>query len=131
MRFVPPDDLSVHWEFVEKGLDQVLRLTKEPWTPKDIKHAIREGFASLFVCEDGFLVLQRLKAAWTSDPYVNVWVTWFKPGRAKEKRAELIAFLDDATRQSKCDWWEFGSPREGWVGLGECEKVRTIWRRKV
>lgn len=131
MQFVHADDLSEVWEFVEAGLRHVLSLTHEPWTPRDVKQHIREGWASLYVCDEGFAVLQRRKADWTADPYINVWVLWFQADKARQRRAELIAWLDEMVRQQKCEWWEFGSPRAGWAGLeADCERVKTIWRRR-
>jgi hypothetical protein len=133
VRFVPPDELSSVWGFVEHGLNEVLALTKEPWAPSQVEYHLREKLASLFICEDGFCVLQTRKADWTSRPYVNVWVMWFRPEAAQEKMHELVAFLDEVTKQAKCDWWEWSSPRKGWrwmERLGLCEQVRTIWRRK-
>jgi hypothetical protein len=133
VRFIPPDDLSSVWGFVEPGLNEVLALTKEPWTVTHVKDFLRNGAASLFVDEDGFVVLQRLKAAWTSDPYLNVWVMWLKPDTGRPRIEELFAWLDGIKEQTKCDWWEWSSPREGWrwlERLGLTEKVRTVWRRK-
>jgi hypothetical protein len=132
VKFVPPEDLSSVWGFVEPGLQETIALTKEPWTANHVKQHIREGHATLFVDDDGFVVLQRLKALWTSDPYVHVWVMWFKPGTAHERLKELVTWLDEITKQCKCDWWEWASPREGWKWLerlGLCQKVKTVWRR--
>ena len=130
MILVTPDDLPKHWELVEAGLLEIIRRTQEKWTPVHVKQAINEGWASLFICDDGFVVLQRLKALWTAEPYINVWAMWFPPGKGKARREELVAWLDQITSESKCGWWEFSSPREGWAGLPDCEKARTTWRRK-
>lgn len=133
MKLVPAEDLASVWGFVEPGLQEILELTKEPWTVHHVKQYLRQGWATLFVDEDGFVVLQRLKAPWTSDPYVNVWVMWFKPDTAQARMHELVSWLDDITKQCKCDWWEWASPREGWKWLerlGICQKVKTVWRRQ-
>lgn len=120
------------WGFVEPGLQEVLAVTKEPWTATHVEQHLRMGWARLFVCDDGFVVTQRLEAPWTAKPYLNVWVMWFRPDTAQEKLRELVAFLDDIQRLEKCDWWEWSSPREGWrwmERLGLCQKIRTVWRR--
>jgi hypothetical protein len=129
---VLPEDLSSVWGFVEPGLVEVLELTKEPWTPVHVKEHIRRGAATLFFDDDGFVVLQKLHASWTGDPYVNVWVLWLKPDTGKTRIQELVTFLDEVTKNAKCDWWEWSSPREGWrwlERLGLCQKVKTVWRR--
>lgn len=110
---------------------EIIRRTKEPWTPTHVLQALNEGWASLFVCEDGFAVLKKQKQDWTSELYVHVWALWFRPQKAKEKRGELIAWLDAVTRKEGLRYWEYGSPRRGWIALDECEPVRTVWRRKV
>lgn len=109
------------------GLDQVLARTKEKWTPTHVLKALNEGWAHLFVESDGFAIIQQSKDEWTSEPHVLVWVMWFIPGKAKAKRAELIAWLDEISKKR----WKFSSPRMGWEALeSECEIERIIWRRK-
>ena len=117
---------------MERGLKVIIRKTGEKWTPSHVLQALHESCAGLFVCEDGFAVLQRTKEEWTSEPYVNVWALWMKPGRAKEKRQELVGWLDRETEKAGCRYWKFGSPRQGWGALedSECEIERIIWRRK-
>jgi hypothetical protein len=132
-RLIPADDLSSVWGFVEPGLLEILALTQEPWTPVHVEYAIRSGYAWLFVDDDGFFVVQKLKAEWTGAPYLNVWVMWFKPGTAHKHLKGLVGWLDDLKAQTKSDWWEWSSPREGWAWLERlnvCQKIRTVWRRK-
>jgi hypothetical protein len=127
---VSPLDLAQHWPRVERGLLEIIRITKEKWSPSHVKQHLWESKAQLFVCDDGFAVLQRLFEDWTSEPYLNVWAMWFEPGKAKDKRSELIAWLDAEAARIGCVTWKLGSPRKGWAALDECEIERIIWRRK-
>ncbi len=130
---VSPDDLPKHWEFVEAGLNQIIRRTKEKWTPTHVLHALNEGRASLFVCDEGFCVLQRLADIWTAEPYLFIWCMWFKPGVAKQRRSALQDWLEDvATRTcGNPRAMEFSSPRMGWKAMEpEWEIKRIIWRRR-
>ena len=130
---VSPIDLPAHWAFVEAGLNAIIRLTGEEWTPTHVKCAIHHGAAFLHVCEDGFAVLEPSRELWTGRPYMNVWALWFKPGRAKARRAELFAWLDEKAKAAGLFPWKFGSPRMGWGALedNEMEIERVIWRRKT
>lgn len=129
---VPPQDLHKHWAFVEAGLREIIRKTGEEWSPTHVKCALYNGGAFLHVCEDGFVVVQPDREAWTGRPYMNVWAMWMKPGKGQEKRAELFAWLDEMAKSCGLYPWKFGSPREGWALLEdkEMEIERVIWRRK-
>lgn len=122
-------DLSAHWPMVEKGLLEIIRRTGEKWTPTHVLQALNEGWARLFVCEDGFCILQPRKDDWTSEPYVNLWAMWFKPGTAKAREQELRDWLDGITNKQV----RGSSPRMGWGrALGpDWEIERVIWRRKT
>ena len=132
-RPIPPADVEAIWGFVRPGLEQIIRRTGEKWSPSHIVQALHENRAALFVCDDGFVVLQRLVEDWTSEPYINVWAMWFMPGRARKKRKELVAWLDDTSTKFGCRIWKFGSPRMGWSAMedNEMEIERVIWRRKT
>jgi hypothetical protein len=120
------------WPFVEQGLKTILRRCgPDNWTPEDVKRHIQTGLAGLFICDAGFFVLERNEEAITKKPYLNVWLAWFKPGYGRKHRTELIAWLDAMTKHTYCEWWQFSSPREGWIGIEpDCKKHVTTWRRK-
>lgn len=129
--YVPPEDLSGNWVFVEHGLNEVLSITKEDWTPADVRRHLRFGRAALYVRDDGFVILERCLEPISGEPYLNVWIAWFEPGKAKAIRKEFIDWLDGAKQHSKCEWIQFASPRDGWAGLEpDFERAQTIWRRK-
>lgn len=128
MIFVRPDDLPAHWPVVEAGLLEIIRRTREQWTPVHVLQALNEGRAHLFASEDGFFVLQPMRDEWTSAPVTHVWAMWFKPGMAKAREQELRDWLDDITGKRI----RGSSPRMGWGrALGpDWEIERIIWRRK-
>jgi hypothetical protein len=127
---VLPQDIPKHWEWVERGLNQIIRKTQEKWSAAHVSQALFEGRAFLFVSDRGFVVLQQLREDWTCAPYVNVWAAWFEPGEAKKRRQELSEWLDTVTEQHGCVTWKFGSPRKGWKGYEGWEIDKVIWRRK-
>jgi hypothetical protein len=130
---VAPQDIAAHWPRVESGLLQVTRRTRERWTPTHVLQALHEGVAELFVCDDGFAVLQRLKEGWTSEPFINVWAMWFAPGKGRLARPEVEAWLTELATKScgNPKALKFSSPRIGWKALEpEWEIERIIWRRK-
>lgn len=126
-------DLEGHWPFVKSGLEQIIAITGEEWTPTHVRQALNEGLAALFVREDGFVVLQKLKEDWTGDPYINVWAMWFKPDRARIARAEIDAWLETEAERlcGNPKALKFSSPRLGWKALEpEWEIERIIWRKR-
>ena len=128
MRFVPIAEIPAAWDFVEAGLQQIIKRTGEKWTPVHVLAALNSNTAHLFVSDDGFVVLQPSREDWTAAPITNVWAMWFKPGKAKELRAELQAWLDETTQKRA----RFSSPRWGWKALEpDWEIERIIWRRKT
>ena len=130
MRLAAPE---AAWEFIEPGLREVLRRTKEPWNPEDVRRQLVTGQASLWVCDDGFVVLQKLREEFSCKPYLYVWVMWFKPGKGRAVRAEVEAWLSEVALQHVGDARavKFSSPRIGWKALEpDWEIERIIWRRK-
>lgn len=121
------------WPVVEVGLRQIQgRCGETNWTVEQVKQALESGFAGLFMCPDGFVVLHADAERMSQKPFLNVWLACFKPNKAKERRAEFVAWLDhEAFRLNGNYDWRFESPREGWEGIEpDCEKHLIIWRRK-
>lgn len=128
MRFIRAEEVDAVWNQVVKGIEVVRRLTQEPWNADDVHRQLIAGQAHLFLHPHGFLITQASREDFSCRPYVNVWIAWFEPNKAKEHRAELIAFLDEISGRN----WKFNSPREGWTALEglEMEVERIVYRRK-
>ena len=130
MNFRPgvPED----WPFVAYGLAQILKKCGPMnWTPPDVSAHIAEGRSGIFVCDDGFVILEVLTEPLSERRYLNVWLAWFKPKAGVRKRKELVAWLDEMREKTDSHWWEFRSPRQGWKIIEpDCEIHSIIWRRK-
>lgn len=128
---VLPDDLQAHWAFVERGLRVALaRCPGEPWTPDDMLGFLVDESAALYVRGDGFVILEQCVERVSKRKYLNVWVMWFQAGEGRKIRDVVVAWLDAMRAAHRCEWWQFSSPREGWVGIEPiCKRYMTIWRR--
>lgn len=120
------------WSFVEPGLLKILeKCGSQTFTPRDIKRHLYKGRATLFVRDEGFCVLEKCEEPLSTEPYLNVWLMWFKPGEAEKLETELIAWLDGMRDHHRCMWWEFSSPREAWGRAMDkvAKRHATTWRR--
>jgi hypothetical protein len=78
------------------------------------------------------VILEKCSEAVSERPYLNVWLAWFKPNRARAVRAQFIAWLDQIGRAIGCEFIEFSSPRDGWVGIEPDFRLHMkIWRRDL
>lgn len=131
-RAIGPHEIPDVWEFTEPGLQKIIERCKATWTIRDIRRHLRSGRATLFVRDEGFVVLERCTESISQEPYLNVWLMWFQNGAAAKLKDDLVAWLDAVRDQQRCEWWEFGSPREEWAAAMDsvCERFTTVWRRK-
>lgn len=114
-------------------MEIVIRKCGKPnWTSEAVKDRIAKGQAGLFISPDGFLILERCTEAVSEKPYLNVWLAWFKPTRAKAVRSEFVAWLDAKAKSIGCSFIEFSSPREGWAVIEPAFRKHMIhWRREL
>lgn len=133
MNHVPPQELEGCWFEVERGLLQIQRrVGKTTWTPEYVRERLADGFAALFVCEHGFLVLHIDREEVPSlKKFLNVWLAYFKPGRLRAMRACVVPWLrEEALRTVGSEDVRFSSPRMGWIGATEFEIHMITWRLK-
>ena len=133
MRKVEPFEVSQAWQFVEPGLQEIIRQCPTvPWTPVDVRRCLWRGEAVLYVHEDGFVIVQRSAEPISGAPYLNVWAMWFRAGAASPFKAQLIEWIDQTCRATCCEWWEGTSTREGWgrALYGVCDVAMVTWRRR-
>lgn len=119
------------WGFVEPGIARILeKCGTHTFTSRDIKRHLFLGRATLFVRDEGFCVLEKCNEPLSGEPYLNVWLMWFKPGEAEKLEDELFAWISAMRDQHRCLWWEFSSPREGWGRVMDKKAKRhvTTWR---
>lgn len=127
---VPRSEITGHWESVSHGLDVIQRRCETNWQKEDVLLQLLAGGAGLFVCDDGFVILETKHQDVSRRPYLNVWIAWFRPGWLKARRAEFIAWLRQMQALTKTEWVEFTSPRDGWIVADEFECVMKTWRLK-
>lgn len=131
-RPVAPEELIDLWPQVSPGLSQIKRRCNASWTVEQIRAHLLQGRASLYLSDVGFVILEKCSEPMTFEPYLNVWLMFFKPKEGMKRRDEIVKWLDGAQRYARCAWWQFGSPRDEWASTiaPYCEKVMTIWRRR-
>jgi hypothetical protein len=131
---ISPADLESVWAFVDCGLRQIQRKCGQlNWTAGQVKNLVLAGKAGLFLHPDGFVILEPDHEPLSFKPFLNVWLAWFRPGKAKTIRAQLVAWLDaQAMQMVGTKDWRFSSPRLGWANEIEpfCEIHMMTWRRK-
>lgn len=101
------------------------------WHPLDIYRRLRDNKCTLLLMPDkGFAILERDCEPLSGEPYLNIWLMWFKPQEMKPHRDAIIAQLDAIKEATHCSWIQFTSPRE-WSDMIEPEfkPYATIWRR--
>lgn len=120
------------WDFVERGLLSVLGKTRESWNTEDVRRLLRGGRVQLFIREEGFVILARREDEWSLEPYLLVWVAWFKPQTALAIQEQLFDWLDTQKRESGCRSIRILSPRRGWEKrLAGKFRIRSItWERR-
>lgn len=131
LTFVHPDELTTHWPFLETGLAAILARGTETWNPTDIRRHLRQGKASLFLVADkGWLICERCTDPISSEPYLNVFLMYFKPGEGVKLYREMLGELDKMKKDGRMEWIQF-SGREDWRGMieGDFQFHATTWRR--
>lgn len=126
-------DLKAAWPQVKVGLEQIIkRCPGTPWTADSVYWRIARDQCALFVCEDGFFIAERCVEPHSEAWFLNVWCMYFKPGKARERMADLIAQIDDLQEQMFCKFTQFSSPRLGWGrAMKDHFKLHLcIWRRE-
>lgn len=127
---VLPEDLNAHWEFVEKGLNVVRAIGREPWTADNVLSHLVDQRAALYLRDDGFVILEQCNEPISGRKYLNVWVMWFQPGRGRAVRQQVTEWLDAMKAAHSAEWIQFISVRDGWAGIEpDFVRHRTIWRR--
>lgn len=131
-RAVAVEDIDAAWPFVSRGLASLIRRRKPTWTELDVKRRLVAGVVGLYLADDGFAIIERCNEAVSMEPYLNVWVLWFRPGKGMPHRERIKAWLNDRQCEFRCLWQQFDSPINGWFGVDSgFTPHTTIWRRKA
>lgn len=129
-REVPIEALGSAWPMVARGLRVLKNEGNVPWNEDDVRRRLMAGRAGLYVCDEGFVVLEISEERLSLLPYLNVWLMWFAPQKGMPKREAIIGWLDEMKAEKRCAFLQFESPREGWCGIESgFTPYMTIWRR--
>lgn len=134
IRFIPKEGLSRDWVFYRKGIEEIISFGGVRFIPEDVYHRIQMKAALLYRIDDaGFFVVERCLEACSDEPYLNVWLMWFKPGQGLPHKQELIDYLREIAKHEGCLWIRFGTTREAWVHLldGDFKKHLTILQMEI
>ena len=118
IRHVPKEGLNRVWEFYRQGILQIMSFGGVSFIPEDVYLHIKTDKAHLYrVGDEGFFVVERCVDVFSDEPYMNVWLMWFKPGYGKEVGPEVLAHLDQLKHALGCHYITFSTMREGWTRI--------------
>lgn len=134
IRHIPPEGLTRDWQFYRQGIEEIISYGGVRFIPEDVYARIKTRQAFLYRIDDsGFFVAEKCLEHCSDEPFLNVWLMWFKPGQGLPHKQELIDYLDRMAEVSGCLWIRFGTTREAWVHLldGYFKKHLTILQRET
>jgi len=119
---VPVEDIDAKWQWIRKGLEQVILRARSDWAPEDVYLALKQKQAFLFLLGqvDGFVVVQRL--ADQRGPYLFVWAIY---GDLVHIKDSIMASLREVAVTTGCRRLEMRSPR-GWERAGLGWRVKDV-----
>lgn len=106
LKYIAPNELRNHWEWVRQGLDKIRARGHNAWLPEDIYCDCFENRAMLWISPDnGFMVLQ------PNGKELHVWAAYLQTPDQLEAGFEHIKNI---ARQGNCNKITFSSMRRGW-----------------
>jgi len=131
---VHPDNVRLVWNQVKPELERLLKRYPDEWIPEQLFAFLTHEppKASLFSFEGGFLVVEIVTDKNSRKRFLNVWVMCAR-GAAKQRRGELLAFLDKLARDTQCTEIQYRTARMGWARAmkGDFEIKSIVLVRKV
>lgn len=101
-------DIRGEWPRIRASLDAVQAKCGEEWIPEDVYLALQTQKAAAYLSDDGLLIVQRLTAEYTGQPYLHVWIAH------GDMTDAALDFLRKQARHIGCTRITFASPRLGW-----------------
>ncbi len=123
-QFVHPYNLNAVWPRVRGGIEELLRICPEEFSPEDVFARLREEKANLYLLGDGFCVLEVSTEPFNGKRSLNVWLLHWKD--AEENHDALRDWLKDARKQANCANVQFRSPRMGWMKKAKGFRMKLI-----
>jgi hypothetical protein len=124
LRYIPPELLDAAWPIIAPGLAKVTDHSFDPDLPQQVKAAIGQGAAHLFVafCDKrnghnddcvkqyaGFVVI-RPEIGFTGNKSLHLWAAYSENSGLDERLAEV----EQMAREQGFGQVTFSSPRKGW-----------------
>jgi hypothetical protein len=134
IQHIPPEGLSRNWDFYKAGIEDIISYGAVRFRPEDVYARIYTKQAFLYrVGNEGFFVVEKCLEHCTDEPFMNVWLMWFKPGAGKAVGPEVLDYLDRMAESAGCKWINFGTARRGWAKAlgGRFKEHLVILRRDV
>ena len=112
IRYIPKDQLRVHWEFVKHGLEKVRSKGHDEWLVEDIYCDCFEQRSMLWIVSKenkdvGFLVLQPV------GKNLHLWAAWLDSNNPQDL-ADGLTHAINIARQGNSERLTFASVRKGW-----------------
>lgn len=123
------------FDFYEHGINEIIRRSngRITFTARDVYRHLRKRHCELYRVDDaGFFVIEVCTESISGEPFLNVWLMWFQPGKGLPYKHAVIEALDRLCEHYRCEWIDFGTTREAWGELlkGEFEEHMITLRRK-
>ncbi len=118
------------WPQIKPGVEEVIRKCPDDFWPEDVYASLQRGGSTLFLVEDGFMVVEIVNDAFSTKKTLYVWILyWLK---AEENQDLLYEHLDRLAKQAGCCRIHFKSPRMGWMKKAKGFKLKLItWEREI
>jgi hypothetical protein len=114
LRYIPPELLDAAWPIILPGLYKVTDHSCDPDLADQIKAAIGQGAAHLFLSlkpeYDGFAIL-RPEIGFTGNKSMHIWAAYSENSGLDERLAEV----EQMAREQGFSQITFSSPRKGWA----------------
>lgn len=128
LREVHPNDIAKHWPQVLPGLKRLMRKCADDFTAEDVYWFLKESRASLFLLDDGWIVLEVSTDPFGGKRTLCVWLMYWL--QAEENQEQLLSDLEVIARKARCCRIHFKSPRMGWMKKAKGFKLKLItWER--
>jgi hypothetical protein len=127
-------DARLGWNYIRKGLLEVIGRCKERYLPEDVWQAVMAGTAFVWRIETahdeiGFLILR--KDMDPDGPVLFLWCAWAEPGSLVKHAPELMERLKEIGHRIGAKRLRFESPRKGWSFLDFFEERSVIYERAI
>lgn len=121
-----------HWHSILPGLGEALKPQQEGIWPEDVFADLKAGYSSLFLCEDGFVILRPEPTAGARKRLL-VWFAYSSSGSSVIRK--YADDIDAIAKMLECQTVEFADPsaRRGYERVlpEGYDTAYVMWSRRV